>query len=280
MAARIDQAVAEHRAQEVLEDLGMASLPICPFEVARRREIVVRESALAKPGFAGCLVRGGDNFGILYSPHIQNEGFIRFTIAHELGHYFLDGHPDIIFRNGQSQHFSRMGFGKKESHEKEADFFASGLLMPEHLFRPAMVEAGVGFLAVQALSLLCRASLLATAIRYATYSDDPVAVIVSSGSVIDYCVSSDCMKGRSWRWNIGGERLPTQSSTLAFNQNPEDGVESTSTLDAWFEGAPAIEIVEHVTFLGSYGKTLTILHSEEALPDPDDDDAQDLPEDE
>ena len=41
---------------------------------------------------------------------------------------------------------------------------------------------------------LCETSLTATAIRYAELSSDAVAVIVSMGKVIDYCIMSDAMK--------------------------------------------------------------------------------------
>lgn len=43
-------------------------------------------------------MRLGETFGIQYASHIANEGFIRFTVAHELGHYFLPGHAEHLFR--------------------------------------------------------------------------------------------------------------------------------------------------------------------------------------
>jgi Zn-dependent peptidase ImmA (M78 family) len=35
------------------------------------------------------LLRHGNAFGILYATHIPSEGFQRFSIGHELGHYFI-----------------------------------------------------------------------------------------------------------------------------------------------------------------------------------------------
>ncbi len=37
------------------------------------------------------LLREGNEFGIFYSTAISNKGFQRFSIAHELGHYSLEG---------------------------------------------------------------------------------------------------------------------------------------------------------------------------------------------
>jgi hypothetical protein len=49
-------------------------------------------------GVSGMLLRNGDDFGILYATHIKSSGFQRFSISHELGHYFLPGHIDAVDR--------------------------------------------------------------------------------------------------------------------------------------------------------------------------------------
>lgn len=55
-----------------------------------------------------------------------------FTIAHELGHYYL-GHP---LQNGAIICDSDSVFGKnKPEEEKEADYFAACFLMPENLVK-------------------------------------------------------------------------------------------------------------------------------------------------
>jgi hypothetical protein len=49
----------------------------------------------------------------------------------------------------------------------------------------------------------------------------------------------------------------------------------TSYLDDWLDGAPQVEVNEDVVGLGSYGKTLTILFTDEDLEDEDQDDEDD-----
>ena len=54
-----------------------------------------------------------------------------FTIAHELGHFFLKHQPDeygLLRRNNTYT-------GIKEQKEKEADYFAANLLMPEEMIK-------------------------------------------------------------------------------------------------------------------------------------------------
>ena len=83
---------SEHRAAEVLKELQIPSLPVDPFHIAERRDILVQENPALSSGISGCLMKMGDNFGIIYSSRFSSEGFKRFTVAHELGHYFMDGH--------------------------------------------------------------------------------------------------------------------------------------------------------------------------------------------
>jgi hypothetical protein len=48
-----------------------------------------------------------------------------------------------------------------------------------------------------------------------------------------------------------------------------------SSLEDWIDGAPSIEMKEDAVGLGRYGKVLTVLFSEEPLPDDDDLDDED-----
>src|SRR5690606_27429360 len=134
----------------------------------------------AEEGVSGMLLRNGNSFGILYAIQVESEGFQRFSIAHELGHYFLDGHIDHVIP-GDGFHASRAGFSSDDQYELEADHFAAGLLMPAALFRRELNRHDPGLEAVEALAKTCLTSLTATAIRYAELSTDAVAVVMSTG---------------------------------------------------------------------------------------------------
>lgn len=266
---------AEKEAERVLDDYQLVELPICPFHIAEKVGIVVAQKDASSRGVSGFLMRVGDTFGIMYATHIVNEGFIRFTVAHELGHYFIPGHAEQLFPNGDGLHQSRSGFVSNELIERQADHFASSLLMPESLFKQAMRCCEQGLPAIQTLADTCKTSLTATAIRYAKFSDDPVAVVVSTGTQIDYCVMSDTIRElKGLTWIKKGDPVPADTATVEFNGDPDnvsgaETAEGSSYLDDWFDGAPRVQMNEDVIGLGSYGKTLTVLYAEE-WPDEED----------
>lgn len=264
-------------AERLVGDLGITELPVNPFAIAHDRQIEIQPKDSDEPGVSGFLVRTGSTFGIMYATHIKNSGFINFTVSHELGHYFLPGHPEHLFPHGDGIHRSRSGFISRDPYESEADHFASALLMPNSLFLPAIRDAGEGFAAIQALAEACKTSITATAIRYAEYAEDPVAVILSSGNTIDACFVSDPIKDvKGLRWFIKDEIVPTGTATRMFNKDP-DNIElcntdqAWTTLDLWFDGCPEIEMQEDVVGLGSYGKTLTVLFTTDAIEIEDED---------
>lgn len=275
MSEKFDQIAAEGEAERILAEHPFPDLPICPFEIAKRVGIIVQPKDSDEPGVSGFLMRVGETFGIQYARHIASDGFIRFTVAHELGHYFLPGHADALFPNGNGLHRSRSGFISGDRYERQADYFASALLMPKRRFRTEAGRAGIGFSAIDALSDLFKTSITATAIKYAKHSDDAVAVIVSTGQEIDYCFMSDRIKNLSGiSWIRKGTRVPPGTTTSEFNADERNVTgaskeEGSSNLDDWFDGAPNVEVNEDVVGLGSYGKTLTVLFTEHELEDDD-----------
>lgn len=269
---RLKRQEAEFEATSLLKQMDIGSLPVDPKLIAQRSQIMVRPKESNEPGVSGFLIRVGDSFGIMYATHIRNEGFIRFTIAHELGHYYIPGHPQRLFSADNNTHRSRSGFVSNDADEMQADYFAAALLMPEKLFKSALRNAGVGFGAVQSLAASCVTSITSTAIRFAEFADDPVAVLVSDGQKISYCFMSDALDGcvpRDMRYQKG-RIVPPGTLTARFNQDAANVrearcAEGISSLADWFDGAPNVEMQEDVVGLGSYGRTLTVLFTEEAI---------------
>ncbi len=101
--------MAKQKAEAFLDDEGITALPVDPFAIARSRDIEVKPKSDTTGGVSGMLLRHGNNFGILYATHVKSEGFHRFSVAHELGHYSLDGHIDHILP-GSGMHTSHAGF--------------------------------------------------------------------------------------------------------------------------------------------------------------------------
>lgn len=274
MLKRDDAFGAELQAHEVLSKLQISALPVNPFAVADRRDITHQEKSSIGPGISGCLMKVGNEFGILYSSRFASEGFKRFTVAHELGHYFLPGHIEALFGKGQQCHYSDSGFTSDDKYEREADSFAAGLLMPKLLFKTACGKSGPGLDAIEMLADLCVTSLTATAIRFAKLSEEPVAVVCSVGDRIQYTFMSKSLQDmRGLTWIRKGSGLPAGTATANFNRNEDNvrqgkRVSSTSTLDTWFDGGSTAELNEDIIGLGDYGKTLTVLWAD-SLPEPE-----------
>lgn len=79
------------------------------------------------------VVENSNNFSIYINPLIQN---INQLLAHELGHYIL--HSNI------GKFPLRIPRDSSGRAEWEADWFAAGFLVPDHLLKPKMKKAKFG----------------------------------------------------------------------------------------------------------------------------------------
>ncbi|MCM8597573.1 MAG: ImmA/IrrE family metallo-endopeptidase [Candidatus Accumulibacter sp.] len=258
--------MAKQCAETFLEQEGITSLPVNPFAIAASRDIIIEAKPDTTDGVSGMLLRHGDAFGILYATHIPSKGFQNFSIAHELGHYFLDGHIDHVLPK-DGIHTSHAGFVSPDPYELEADHFAAGLLMPSGLFKRALGRRDPGLDTIEAIATDCQTSLTATAIRYAELTDDAVAVIISTDQTIDYCFLSDAMKSLpELSWLRKGHPVPKGTETARLNadsgriRNSDRAVNEIDVMD-WLGGRRSALVTEEVLGLGTYGKTLTVLSS-------------------
>lgn len=189
-------------------DFGYDAVPVDPFDIASRSDIVVEAKPPAKRGVSGGIIFANDSVGIFYATDIRSPGYQRFTVAHELGHYFLDGHPDEILST-RPLHLSRAGFTQgSQSIEIEADHFASGLLMPTHLVRASLGRSRIGLQGILELADNAICSRTAAAIRAAECSHYPIAIIVSEGNTVCYGFLSDGFK------KLGRCKVPRKGDQL------------------------------------------------------------------
>jgi hypothetical protein len=275
--------LAKQKAEAFLLAEGIASLPVDPFAIAASRNIVVQAKPESAEGVSGMLLRHGDTFGILYATHVPSEGFQRFSVAHELGHFFLEGHIDHVLPK-DGVHSSYSGFVSADPFELEADYYAAGLLMPSGLFKRAIGRRDPGLAAIEAMATTCRTSLTATAIRYAELTSDAVAVVISTGPTIEFCFLSEAMKTLpDLMWLRKGSPVPKGTETSQMNADSanvhrSDRAERVIDVMDWLGGKRSAKVNEEVVGLGRYGKTLTVLSSpsigQEDYAEPGDDDQE------
>jgi Zn-dependent peptidase ImmA (M78 family) len=96
-------------------------------------KIVVKDVLLQEPEHCGTLyVSGPDNFKIIVPSHTSPVRD-RFTIAHELGHYFL--HYLMAHEEDELPHRALIAYRKDSDRvEWEANWFAAAFLMPSDPF--------------------------------------------------------------------------------------------------------------------------------------------------
>ena len=202
---------AAEGARQLLRELNIQGIPIQPREIAEQLQIVVWEREMESQ-YDGCLMRVGDTWGILLNNLIQSQSRKNFTIAHELGHYYLEG-AQIERENSATdqkasvaefvpqhrcQREDLRGFDSHRLGEQRANQFAVELLMPFPIFRADAVDLPeIGLPAIDALAAKYLTSLTSTAIRYTRLSSHICAIVLSEGGQIKYFAYSDRFRQNS-----------------------------------------------------------------------------------
>lgn len=149
----------ESRAEEVLRKAGANTLPIPVEDIAGTYQI--RISRAPHSDFSGMLIRK-DGHALIGINSREARVRQRFTIAHELGHYFLHPNKDafVDYRD------NKQGV-MRSPREKQANMFAAALLMPRRfLARDCKAVSRDGFSEDELTALARRYSVSDDAMRF------------------------------------------------------------------------------------------------------------------
>jgi hypothetical protein len=191
---------------------------------------------------------------------------VRFSISHELGHFYIPEHREMLLRN--ISHNSLEGFRHQNDIEREADSFASALLVPSAVLRARMGRRG--FLSLRQILELadeCQASPQATAFRYTRFTEEPYLAIVSEDGAILYSFVSEEAKVIGFG-GIGNKRVPDGSATArAAGQVASRIEEGKIQSELWFSDREAhADLWEEAVRLGASTRVLTVLSWEHYDP--------------
>ena len=135
----------EEIATNTLHQHGLHSIPVDLIALANRLGIKVNNAKFSELNLAALLSKRGSNVWILLDeachPHRK-----RFSIAHELGHYFLHLQSDGEMIDRDTNFFRVNEYGSDETAQEglkeiEANQFAAALLMPGRLIRQSWQDS-------------------------------------------------------------------------------------------------------------------------------------------
>ncbi len=157
----------------------------------------------------------------------------RFVLAHELGHIILHGGKEATF----SDDYSTLEAYKHGIQEKEANDFATELLMPTELFQKACFKQKFGSELIRTLSDKFNTSVTSTVYRYVDLGPHPICVFYSKDQKIQYWKKSE--QFRYWipdrnKLSVPGDSVAEEfySKSRIYTKKDSDQIITKST---WFE---------------------------------------------
>ncbi len=247
-------------AQELLLKLDIKNVPVYPRKIARELGIFVHERE-AKSGYDGYLMCANGTWGIMINSSIRSRARKRFTVAHELGHYCISHH------NGGNYRCFRKDINATSSSvrqdEREANQFAVELLMPDSLFRADIQRRDVSLETINYLATKYGTSMTSTAIRYARFSSNACAVVVSEQSRIKYFAYSAAFREGKYLYLSRNAPLGNGSHAKelfdARPQTPEKRGEVTASSWSASTVDPDVTVWEHSRCLMGFNQILSLI---------------------
>ncbi|MER8764844.1 MULTISPECIES: ImmA/IrrE family metallo-endopeptidase [unclassified Mesorhizobium] len=185
----------------------------------------------------------------------QNNRRQRFTVCHEVAHAVLDIAPD------HSQ--PSWCLSKRPQGEIFCDIFAAELLLPYKLFKPQVDMSEMGMAAVGMLADDFDASLVAAGSRFATFSKNLCAFVVSEGGKVRYSARSASLR-QAKGWVRPGALLPEGSYSARARAGEKPSGPEEAEADEWFEDWDRDGgLFEDVLHVSQWDQTMTLLWYEE-----------------
>lgn len=213
----------------------------------------------------GMLVRHPqkDEWAIFYNQDITHPGRTNFTLAHELGHYFVHRNQmsKISFECGESDMLE--GNQDFPNIEAEANMFAANLLMPNHDFREQVADEQFSFDLMQHCASRYGVSLTAVVLKWLEFSKKEAIAILSEDGFMHWSKSNNraFRAGKYFATKKECVEIPngTMTAEASFTLLAKNGVKCKSGI--WF---PNCEALEFSIYSAEHFKTLTVLILEDS----------------
>lgn len=183
--------------------LGTAEVFNWPDPIAKVESVDIK-------GFDGALFANDarNRWMLLYNNGLASPGRIRFTQAHELGHYILHRLIRDEFRCSGDDMLS----WEEKSIEAEADLFASFLLMPLNDFRKQLTT-DVDIELLRHCAMRYGVSLTAAALKWIECTEESAVLILSRDGFMKWAFSSTTARrnGAFFRTQQEVVKIPTGS---------------------------------------------------------------------
>lgn len=167
----------------------------CPFALEAANifnwtDRITEVKAAEIKGFEGALFPndGKKEWLLLYNSGLKSQGRIRFTQAHELGHYILHR---MLKESFQCSDKDMLNWSKDDlDFEAQADLFASYLLMPLNDYRKQL-SATVDLEALSHCADRYGVSLTSAILKWLDYTEEKAVLVMSKDGFMDWAWSSD-----------------------------------------------------------------------------------------
>lgn len=199
-------------------------------------------------------------WALLYNESLTSPGRIRFTKAHELGHFLVHRLLQDQFHCSQAE-VAGYDAGSRQM-EAEADEFASTLLMPMKQFRASVDGQTIDLDVLSRASTMFGVSLTSAALRWIRSTEDSAVLVLSTDGFMNWSVSSDQALKNGAYFKTRGRVVPVPEGSLAVDPERESSrLGERVQLKAWFENAHPDAVVREMKLqCDTYGYTLSLLH--------------------
>lgn len=219
-------------------------------------------------GCEGMLVRNPDDpaeWGIFYHPDASKERR-RFTIAHELGHFVLHRSKKLTFKcDKESVH---LGLDASANLEREADDFASNLLMPGDILRDLLADRNINLHLLSEVAQTFGVSFEALCIRFIKYTPLRAILIHWDNGFLKYeWRSTSAVKTRARIRRLSDPAEPLRGTLAADSDVDQDWDGTVLPASLWcMEEAPHMRLTEFKHSYAARDRVMTLLILEGAEP--------------
>ncbi len=256
----------EEKAAYIDLDRVREGLPDTPYgEGVKIIKPPMASTARSVEGMLVCNPNDPAEWGIFYNPEASPERQ-RFTIAHELGHFVLHRAKRRTFNCDKAAvHFSQ---DTAANIEREADEFASNLLMPGDVLRDRITSQDIDLYLLSGLAKTFGVSFEALCIRFIKFTEKRAILLHWDNGFLKYeWRSRSAVLSNTRIRRLSDPAEPLRDTVAADESIPQEwnGIDMSAAV--WCVGEqPYMKLQEFKHSYGGRDRVLTLLILEDAEP--------------